>query len=176
MKMSSFFPTARNTVILLTLASLPLAAQTGLGVVRGTVQDATKAVMPKAKVSLDNTQTGVARASESNEAGIYLFPSVPVGTYKLTVVASGFKKWEGEFTLTVGQTIAVDPVLEVGSVENTVEVTGAAPVITTDGAQVSDTKDALRIHNLPLNGRQVTQLFDLTPGVVGGGIRRTIGM
>ncbi len=176
MKMSSFFPTARNTVILLTLASLPLAAQTGLGVVRGTVQDATKAVMPKAKVSLDNTQTGVARASESNEAGIYLFPSVPVGTYKLTVVASGFKKWEGEFTLTAGQTIAVDPVLEVGSVENTVEVTGAAPVITTDGAQVSDTKDALRIHNLPLNGRQVTQLFDLTPGVVGGGNPRTNGM
>ncbi|MCX6621681.1 MAG: TonB-dependent receptor, partial [Acidobacteria bacterium] len=161
---------------MLTLASLPLAAQTGLGVVRGTVQDATKAVMPKAKVDLSNTQTGVLRSSETNEAGLYYFSGVPVGTYKLSATSAGFKRWEGELILTAGQTLSIDPILEVGTIENTVEVTGAAPVIATEGAQVSDTKDALRIHNLPLNGRSITGLFDLSPGVVGGGSPRVNGM
>ena len=132
--------------------------------------------MPKAKVTLSNTQTGVVRTIESNEAGIYHFPSVQIGTYKLLVQVAGFKKWEGNITLAAGQTVNVDPTLEVGTLENTVEVTGAAPVISTEGAQVSDVKDALRIHNLPLNGRQVTQLFDLTPGVVGGSSPRVNGM
>ncbi|MCX6621683.1 MAG: carboxypeptidase-like regulatory domain-containing protein, partial [Acidobacteria bacterium] len=161
---------------MLTLASLPLAAQTGLGVVRGTVQDATKAVMPKAKVNLSNTQTGVLRSSDTNEAGLFYFSGVPVGTYKLSATSAGFKRWEGELTLVAGQTLSIDPTLEVGTLENTVEVTGAAPVIATEGAQVSDVKDALRIHNLPLNGRSVTSLFDLTAGVVGGGSPRTNGM
>ena len=176
MRFGSFLLKARNLICLLTLASLPLAAQSGLGVVRGTVQDATKAVMPKAKVTLSHTQTGVVRTTESNEAGIYHFPSVPVGPYKLNVTAAGFKQWETAMTVIAGQAYNVDPVLEVGTVENTVEVTGAAPVISTEGAQVSDVKDALRIHNLPLNGRQITALFDLTPGVVGGGSPRTNGM
>src|SRR5947199_9173400 len=66
--------------------------------------------------------------------------------------------------------------MEVGKLENTVEVTGAAPVIATQGGQVSDVKDALRIHDLPLNGRQISNLFVLTPGVEGGGNPRTNGM
>src|SRR6185369_1323145 len=74
------------------------------------------------------------------------------------------------------QTAVIDPALEVGSLESTVEVTGVAPVITTEGGAVSDVKDALRIHNLPLNGRQITNLFDLTPGVEGGGNPRVNGM
>lgn len=176
MRMTSFFTVARNIVSVLTLASLPLAAQTGLGVIRGTVHDSTKAVMPNAQITISNTDTGATRVSTSNEAGIYNIPSVVIGPYKMTVTAPGFKKWESEFRLAAGQTIAIDPVLEVGDMANTVEVTGAAPVITTDGAQVSDVKDALRIHNLPINGRSVTTLFDLTPGVVGGGNPRTNGM
>ncbi|MCC7496254.1 MAG: TonB-dependent receptor [Bryobacterales bacterium] len=144
--------------------------------IRGTVHDSSKAVMPGAQVTISNTGTGTTRSTVSNEAGIYVIPSVAVGPYRMSVSASGFKKWESEFTLAAGQTLSIDPVLEVGSVENTMEVTGAAPTITTEGAQVGDIKDALRIHNLPLNGRQVTTLFDLTPGVVGGGNPRTNGM
>ncbi len=176
MRLRSFFQRARNAVILLTLASLPLAAQSGLGVVRGTVQDATKAVMPKAQVNLSNTQTGVVSSTETNGSGLFHFPSVAIGTYKLSVTVPGFKRWESDLTVIAGQTMGIDPILEVGAVENTVEVTGAAPIISTEGAQVSDVKDALRIHNLPLNGRSIAGLFNLTPGVVGGGNPRVNGM
>jgi len=152
-------------VAFLILACLPLVAQTGLGVVRGTVQDATQAVIPNAKVTLTNTATGVSRDSQSNNAGIYYFGAVPIGPYRLVVESQGFKKWEGTLTVEAGQIVAVDPTLEVGSLEASVEVTGAAPVVTTQGAQISDVKDAQRIHQLPLNGRFISNLFLLTPGV-----------
>jgi hypothetical protein len=162
--------------ILLGFAVLPAAAQSGLGTVRGTVLDATGAVIPNAKVTLTNTNTGVAQPAESNSAGLYHFGSVPIGSYTLAVESAGFKKWQGTLKVEAGQTVTIDPAMEVGSLENTVEVTGAAPVVTTEGAQVSDVKDALRIHDLPLNGRMVANLFDLTPGVEGGGNPRVNGM
>src|SRR5690349_12110733 len=176
MAISTSLPNARKLFLMLAIAALPVAAQTGLGVVRGTVQDASKAVIPNAKVTLTNTATGVSRDSQTNAAGIYYFGAVTIGPYSVGVEAQGFKKWEGTLTLTAGETAVVDPGLEVGSLQAAVEVTAMAPVIATQGAQVSDVKDALRIHNLPLNGRQITNLFDLTPGVVGGGNPRTNGM
>jgi carboxypeptidase family protein len=160
----------------LALMILPMAGQTGLGVVHGTVQDASKAVIPSAKVTLTNTSTGIARESQSNTDGIYYFGSVQLGPYTLSVEAQGFKKWEGTFTVEAGQTAVIDPNMEVGSLQSAVEVTGVAPTITTEGSQVADVKDALRIHDLPLNQRQISQLFDLTPGVVGGSSPRTNGM
>jgi hypothetical protein len=94
----------------------------------------------------------------------------------LTVEAPGFKKWEGTLKVDVGQTVTIDPVMEVGTLGSTVEVTGAAPVISTEGMQVSDVKDSLRIRQLPLNGRSVTNLFDLTAGVEGAGNPRVNGL
>ena len=161
---------------LVALAALPMAAQTGLGIVRGTVQDTTKAVLPGAKVRLTNTATGVAQEGQTNSVGLYYFGSVQIGAYELIIEAQGFKKWDGTLTVQAGQSVVVDPTMEVGSLQSTVEVTGATPVIATEGAQVSDVKDALRIHDLPLNGRTISQLFDLTPGVVGGANPRTNGM
>ena len=174
--MKAFLRSLREFACVLVLIALPLGAQTGLGIVRGTVQDASKAVVPNAKVSLTNTATGVVRLGETNTDGIYYFGSVPIGPYSVSVEASGFKKWEGTLTLQAGQTAVVDPTMEVGSLQSTVEVTGAAALVSTEGAQISDVKDALRIHDLPLNGRQITLLFNLTPGVEGGGNPRTNGM
>ena len=172
----TYLHSARKLCLVLVLAALPVAAQTGLGVVRGTVQDASKAVIPNAKVTLANSATGVAQSGQTNAAGIYYFGAVQIGPYTLDVEAQGFKKWEGTLTVQAGQTVSIDATMEVGSLQAAVEVTAAAPIVSTQGAQVSDTKDALRIHNLPLNGRQITNLFDLTPGVVGGGNPRTNGM
>ena len=173
-------PRARKLLLALVIGSLPLAAQTGLGVVRGTVQDASKAVIPNAKVTLTNTETGVAHDTQTNSDGIYYFGSVQIGPCSLGIEAQGFKKWEGTFTVQAGQTVVIDPNMEVGSLQAAVEVTAAAPIIATQGGQVSDTKDALRIHDLPLNQRLITNLFSLTPGVVGdsngNGSPRTNGM
>jgi hypothetical protein len=108
--------------------------------------------------------------------GIYYFGSVSIGPYTLAVEASGFKRWSSTLAVEAGQNVVIDPILEVGSLEATVEVTGAAPVITTVGSEVSDVKDALRIQQLPLNGRFITNLFNLTPGVEGGGNPRVHGL
>jgi len=174
--MRTFLLNASKFCLACLLLVAPLAAQTGLGVVRGTVQDASKAVIPNAKVVLTNTATGVAQESQSNTDGIYYFGSVQIGPYSLIVEAQGFKKWDGTFTVQAGQTVVIDPNMEVGSLQAEVQVTGAAPTLTTEGSQVADVKDALRIHDLPLNQRQISQLFDLTPGVVGGPAPRTNGM
>ena len=172
----AFLRLLRKSIVASTLLAIPLYAQTGLGVVQGTVHDATKAIMPNAKVVLSDTATGIERITQTNNDGIYGFENIPVGPYKLVIEATGFKRWEGTLTVQAGQTVSIDPAMEVGSLASTVEVTGAAAMIETQGAQVSDVKDALTIHDLPLNGRQISNLFDLTPGVVGGGNPRTNGM
>jgi hypothetical protein len=163
-------------VLIFIIWSLPLLAQTGLGVVRGTVNDSTGAVLPNATISLTNTITGVVAKSQTSSVGAYYFGAVRPGPYSLTVEAQGFKKWTGTLTLEVGQTAVIDVPMDVGTVESTVEVTDAAPVVTTEGAQVSDVKDALRIRQLPLNGRTLSNLFNLTAGVEGGGNPRVNGL
>lgn len=154
----------------------PLAAQTGLGTVRGTALDATGAAVPNAKVVLKNQVTGVTRTSQTSAVGAYYFNAVQPAPQTLSVEASGFKKWSASFTVEAGQTASVDANMEVGSVDAVIEVSGVVPVITTVGMEISDVKDALRIRQLPLNGRDVRNLFNLTPGVEGGGVPRINGM
>jgi hypothetical protein len=163
-------------LVLAALLAGALWAQTGSGVVKGTVTDSSKAVIPSAKLVLTNQETNISRQATSSPEGTYYFGEIPPAPYTLLIEHSGFKKWSGTLQVQVGQTVVVDPELEVGSVENTVQVADVAPVITTEGMQVSDVKDALRIHQLPLNGRSVSNLFNLTPGVEGGGAPRTNGM
>src|SRR5262245_22429101 len=149
------------------VASIPVLAQTGRGVIRGVVRDANQAVVPGANVTITNDRTGVAQTTQSNGEGIYYFGAVPIGPYTLVAEVSGFKKWSTKLDLQVGQTAAVDVALELGNVETVVDVVAAAPPITTESAEVSDVKDFQRIQQLPLNGRQISQLFVLTPGVEG---------
>ncbi|MEW5976842.1 MAG: TonB-dependent receptor [Acidobacteriota bacterium] len=156
-------------VLALLLAPVDLLAQTGTGTIRGVVRDANQAVVPGATVRLTNEQTNVVRQSQTNEQGIYYFGAVPIGRYDLVAEVTGFKKWTTKFELQVGQAASIDVALELGSIETTVDVVGAAPAITTESAEVSDVKDFQRIQQLPLNGRQVSQLFALTPGVEGDG-------
>ena len=186
MRPGSFLRILRKLLPVLALAAVPVWAQSGLGVVTGTVTDASKASLPKAKVVLTDTATGVARSGETNGAGIYYFGSVPIGPYTLSVEASGFQRFEGQLTVAAGQTVEVSPTLQVGSLTSKVDVTAVSVAVTTEGAQISDVKDAARIHDLPINGRQISNLFTLTPGVeggvdgngntVGGGAPRTNGM
>ncbi len=165
-----------SAVLLVTSLSPAVLAQSGLGTVRGNVADATRAIVPNVKMTLTNTATGVSLRTETSQLGSYYFGSVRPGPYTVIAEAAGFKKWSGTLILEVGQTAEVNVALEVGTVDAVVEVSGAAPIIETTGAQVSDVKDALRIQQLPLNRRQVTGLFDLTPGVEGGPNPRVNGM
>ncbi len=165
----------RILVVVVTLAAV-CAAQTGTGTVQGTVLDASRSAMPGAKVTLTHQGTNVARRAETSAVGFFSFGSVPPGPYKIEVEAQGFKKWASSLALEVGQTAALEPLLDVGAVETVIEVADSTPVMTTVGMEISDVKDARRIEQLPLNGRSITTLFNLTPGVEGGGNPRVNGL
>ncbi len=167
----------RALAALFLLLSVPLGlSQSGDGTVKGSVLDATGAVIPGANVTLTHTETNIVRESNTSAVGIYEFPAVRLGTYTLAIEAVGFKGWTSTFTVQAGETVVIDPSMEIGAVDTIVEVTGAAPVITTEGMEIADVKDALRIRQLPLNGRLISSLFSLTPGVEGGSSPRVNGM
>ncbi|MBI4893245.1 MAG: TonB-dependent receptor [Acidobacteria bacterium] len=162
--------------VLLICIMLPVYSQSGNAVIRGSVYDPAKSAVPSAKVTLTHVATNVVRESVSNDVGFFLFQGLVPGDYKVDVEAKGFKKWQGTLTVVAGQTAVVEPSLVVGSVDSLVEVTAAAPLINTESAEVGSVKDNVRIQQLPLNGRSITTLFDLTPGVEGGGNPRINGM
>ncbi len=166
--MPDFLSTVRKSLLVLAISAAPLVAQTGLGVIKGTVQDSTKAPVANAVVTLRNTATGTERTGASSDSGDYYFGSLIVGPYHLEATAKGFAAWTADFQINAGQTVILDPTLEVGAVKATVEVSATAAAIVTEGSQLSDTKTAQEIHDLPLNGRQFTNLLNLTPGVEGG--------
>ena len=159
-------------VMTLALSAHAAWAQTGVGTIAGTVSDLSGAVVPGASLILTNSETGVVRRQVTSDAGAFHFGAIPRGQYTLDVELPGFKKWSGKLELQVGQSAKVDPVLEVGQIQNLVEVSSAAAPITLESADVSDVKDYQRIRQLPLNGRAISSLFDLTPGVEGGGNAR----
>src|SRR5258707_15016542 len=101
--------------LLIFLTCVPSNAQTGSGVVRGAVQDATKSMVPRAKVELRNQDTNITREATTSAEDSYFFGGIPPGKYQLSVEATGFKKRTGTLTLEVGQTAAGDPALEGGS-------------------------------------------------------------
>ncbi|MEW5976844.1 MAG: TonB-dependent receptor [Acidobacteriota bacterium] len=157
-------------------ANRDLMGQSGSGVVRGVVRDANQAVVPGATVTVTNERTGVPRKTQTNAEGIYYVGALPLGQYQVVVEVTGFKKWSTKLALEVGQIAVVDVSLELGSVETTVDVVGAAAPINTESIDVSDVKDFQRIRQLPLNGRSISNLFNLTPGVEGGGSARVNGL
>lgn len=157
------------------LLSVTAFAQ-GSATIRGTVVDTSQATVAGATVTVANQSNGFSRESTSSSDGIYSVGSLPPGPYTVTVQAAGFKKWNGTLELQTGQTAVVDATMEVGSVDTVVEVTGAAPVINTESSEIGDVKDALRIRQLPLDGRNISSLFTLTPGVEGGANPRVNGL
>ncbi|HXX23528.1 MAG TPA: TonB-dependent receptor [Terriglobia bacterium] len=155
----------------------PLLGQTGQGTLTGTITDASRAIVPAATVALTNIDTGVSVKTESSDVGIYYFGAVPIGHYKVTVTKQGFKEWEGTFTLAVGQNALVDPALQVGSTATVVEVKAAAAPLEVTNGTVADVKESNQIRDLPLDGRQIGNLFNVVPGVESGaGGARVNGM
>src|SRR5690242_16406910 len=123
--------------VLLAVALRPaLYAQFDTGGITGLVKDATGSVVPGARLTLSNAATGFRLTSESNDAGIYEFPTVRVGTYKITAEKAGFSVAEADsVVVSVATRTRVDLRLTVGEVTQTVEVTGASPVLETDTSQ-----------------------------------------
>lgn len=153
-------------IAILLLFALSLIAQT-TGSLRGLVTDASGAIVPGAKVLVSNEGTGLERRATTNESGLYIVPALPVGRYSVGVEANGFKKKTlTGLVLEVNQEARVDLSLEVGQVTESVTVAGAQALLQTENASVGQVIDNTYNTNIPLNGRDFSQLVLLTPGAV----------
>ncbi len=137
----------------------------GTGNIQGTVTDSTGAVLPNAAVTLIDQATQVKRTGVSNNAGAYLFPSVPIGTYNLSVAAPGFKtSLQTGIVLEVGSNIAVNAGLQIGSADVKVEVQAEGLALQTEDPTFKQTIDSSEVSEMPLNGRQMTALITASGG------------
>lgn len=135
--------------------------------VSGLVRDASQRVVPNATVTLVNEDTGIKRITTPNPNGVYTIPFLQPGNYRLSVQAAGFQTISRPgIKLEVGQAARIDFDLQVGTVEQTVTVSGGTPLVNTQDAAVSTVVDRNFAENLPMNGRSFQTLIQMTPGVV----------
>lgn len=143
----------------------PTWAQEVTAGIVGTVTDPSGAPIAGAAVTATDTQRGTVWTAQTDGSGAYDIPRIPVGTYTVKVSASGFQTAvQPPFTLTLNQTARVDMKMQVGKVTETVEVTGAAPILQTQSVDVSTLIDANTNVSLPLASRNYLQLTLLAPG------------
>ncbi len=133
--------------------------------ISGTVKDASGAAVPGAQVTVTQTDTGLTRTAETDANGVYSLPSLPVGPYRMEVKKQGFATFiQSGIVLQVATAPTVDPVLSVGALSESVQVEAAATMVETHSTGVGQVVNQQQVVELPLNGRQVTQLITLAGG------------
>src|SRR5574340_1238065 len=156
-----------RTLILTLVSAAVMSAQTSTASVSGTVRDQTAAVIPAANVVLSNADTGLSWRTSTNVAGVYIFPAVPPGAYRLTVEFAGMQKYEATLTVQVQQNAVIDPTLTPGQATTTVEVRDVTPVVTVDSPTLGHVLERQRIEQLPINGRFLSSLMVTVAGMEG---------
>jgi Carboxypeptidase regulatory-like domain/TonB-dependent Receptor Plug Domain len=160
----------------LCLAFVPLFGQTTTGTISGTVTDPTGSVIPNAKITVMNVQTGIEQTTQSNSSGNYIFPALAVGDYRLTVKAESFGTTTASgLHLDANQNLTTDMSLKVGTETQSVSVSAAAALVELRESQLSTTIERQQISELPLNGRSAVSLVQLVPGVTTFAPSATIG-
>jgi Carboxypeptidase regulatory-like domain/TonB dependent receptor len=166
--------TKKRVLLLALLVSLIVAmtasAQTTTATLSGVVQDSTGAVIPGVKVSARNTQTGATRETTTDSSGRYSFINLEPGRYELRAERSGFKiALQSNVVVTVGGSVVVDMPLQIGSVNETVEVTQEEqPLIEPTRAELSRVVNERSIESLPIIGRNFVDFAKLSSGVAPG--------
>ena len=142
--------------------------QSDTGRIAGNVTDATGAVVPGATVTITNLGTSHAVTVTTGGVGEYSVPTLPPGRYKVEVKAANFKTVTQDVTLEVSQVLPLDFTLTAGSVNETVEVTSAAPLVASDSSDLGGVIQEKQVIDLPINQRNFTSLATLIPGVTRG--------
>jgi hypothetical protein len=150
----------------LVLCSQAWAQAAGTASVQGTVTDPTGAAVPNATVTIKQTATGVTRSANTDTQGLYSFPNVAVGPYSLTVAAPGFQSFSQTGVLEVGNNISINPHLQVGAATEQINVEASGVALETETSTFKQVIDQARITEMPLNGRQATQLVLVSGGAV----------
>jgi len=153
-----------------------LQAQVDTATIVGTVQDSSGAIVPGASVTATEVNTNIKTSTRTDTAGNYVLTPLKIGNYAVAVEAQGFKKeTRGGVVLQVQDRVRVDFALQIGSISEAINIEADVPVVQTESSSLGDVIASRQITDLPLNGRDYTQLATLTTGVTkitenGGGI------
>ncbi len=159
----------------LLLVATAAFAQSDRGTITGTISDPAGAVIPGATIEVKNIQTGAVYQAASTATGNYTLAQLPVGVYELSTSVPGFKKFvRSGITVMVAQTLRIDVALQVGEITETVSVSADAPLLRTEGGDISHNIAADRLDDLPIFSvsggiRNPYKVTDLLPGASSGG-------
>ena len=151
------------------LLAHPLLGQSDTGRITGNVVDSTDAIISGATVTLTNTETGVSQTTRSGSDGQFNFAAVMRGSYRLDVSDAGFATVTQTIALQVSQVADLTFRLSPGTTSTTIDVTSSQPIVDTSTSSTGAVIEGKQVNDLPLNGRNFTQLALLTPGVTRGG-------
>src|SRR5215471_4352298 len=157
---------AAGIIAFVTLGNGVAFAQIFTASITGTVMDVSGAVLPRAAISVKHLETGITRTAEADSNGSFTVTSLPVGAYEIAVEKAGFRREVRRgIDLAVAQEAVLNLTLQVGSIDQQVTVTEAAPLVNTTLASVSGLITEQQVKDMPLNGRSFDQLLTLNVGV-----------
>jgi hypothetical protein len=153
-----------------TLLSAPLAAQSTFGSISGTVMDASGSAVADAQVSLTSLATSAKQTFTTGPDGLYSFVNLYPGEYTVEAEKTGFKHFKRESVVVqVQQAVRIDVPMELGAVNQTIEVTAETPLLQPTSTSLGQVVNERETNEIPLNGRNVFTLITLSPAAVGGG-------
>ena len=158
-----------GTLVLFLLLLFPLSAlaQTTISTIEGTIKDAQGSVVSGAQIAIKSPAMGIERTATSDANGFYRVTALPAGNYSLTISHSGFStRTFDDIELTVNRTLTLDIPLEVGAVQEQVDVIGYAQLLNPTTSSTGATVTPEQIKGMPVNGRNYLDLMQLVPGVV----------
>jgi hypothetical protein len=154
------------TLLMCAMTDVNAFAQ-GTAQISGTVRDQSGAVLPGVEVTATQTDTAIMRTAVTNETGSFILPNLAIGPYRFEAALPGFRSFaQTGIVLQVNSNPVINPVLEVGQVSEQVEVQANATLVETRGTAIGQVIENERILELPLNGRQVTDLITLSGAAV----------
>ena len=154
-----------STVVLIVFVAASTAWAQATAQLSGRVADDSGGVLPGVTVTVTQTDTGFTRTTVTDDGGGYVLPNLPLGPYRLEAMLAGFRTFaQTGIVLQVGATPAINVTLGLGELAETVTVEAAAPLVDTQSAGISEVVEQERIVELPLQGRQVTDLIVLAGG------------
>jgi len=156
--------------VTLCAASIAAFAQIGTSTITGRVSDPSNAVAPNVAVSIVQKSTNFSYSAVTNSDGIYRVPSLQPGEYRVTFEAAGFKKAvRDDVDLRTGDTLAVDMVMQVGAVSESIEVQGTAQLLQTETSSTGTVMSGNVLYEMPLYQRYINATLNLVPGMSSGG-------
>ena len=152
--------------VILGAVNVPILAQESRGSILGTVTDAQKAVVPGVEIVVTNVETNRSRSTVSGDTGFYEVPWLDAGSYSVSAEIPGFRKYvRSGITVSVASKVSIDIQLEVGEVQQVIQVTAEAPLLDTTTASAGRVVDTAQINSLPFNDLNPFTLTALAPGM-----------